>query len=138
MIAVVKIGMFVAIAYFQTVRDFELQRLPKLIDQAVVGCSIMMGIPYAQTYQHMGMKDIALFKGQNKWSEVLSRFLNTHDRSKGVAGCEEPPIVCAKLVIGPALGRGFPSPALPIGNPPPKAHVGPLLATSTDTAISTL
>ena len=51
----------------------------------------------------------------------------THDRSKGVAGCVEPPIVCAKLVMAPLLERGFPRPALPIGTPPPNAHVVPLL-----------
>jgi hypothetical protein len=37
-------------------------------------------------------------------------------------------MVCAKLDIGPLFGRGFPRPALPIGTPPPNAHVAPLLA----------
>lgn len=53
---------------------------------------------------------------------------STHERSRGVCGCEDPPIVCAKLVIGPLFARRFSSPALPIGIPPPKAHVDPLLA----------
>jgi hypothetical protein len=53
----------------------------------------------------------------------------THDRSRGVAGCEEPPMVCAKLDIGALFGRGFPRPALPIGTPPPNAQVAPLPAT---------
>jgi hypothetical protein len=37
-------------------------------------------------------------------------------------------MVCAKLDIGPLFGRGFPSPALPIGTPPPNAQVAPLPA----------
>lgn len=36
-------------------------------------------------------------------------------------------MVCAKLVMGGPLGRGFPRPAL-IGIPPAKDHVDPLLA----------
>lgn len=36
-------------------------------------------------------------------------------------------MVCAKLVIGP-FGRIFPSPALLIGTPPPKAQLDPLVA----------
>jgi hypothetical protein len=57
---------------------------------------------------------------------------NTHDKSSGVAGCEDPPpIVCAKLVIGPLFGRGLPRPAPPIGTPP-KAHVAPLFAKTVD------
>lgn len=52
---------------------------------------------------------------------------STHERSKGVAGCEDPPIVWAKLASDPLFTRGFPSPALPIGIAP-KAHVDPLLA----------
>jgi hypothetical protein len=57
---------------------------------------------------------------------------STHDRSNGVAGCDEPPIVWAKLVIEPLFGRGFPRTPLPIGTPPapPNAHIAPLLAKS--------
>lgn len=52
----------------------------------------------------------------------------THERSKGVACWVDWPIVCAKLVAGPLIGRGFARPALPIGMPPPKPQVVPLLA----------
>jgi hypothetical protein len=54
----------------------------------------------------------------------------THDISNGVAGWEEPPIVCAKLLIEPLFGRGFPRTPLLIGTPepPPNAHIAPLLA----------
>jgi len=52
----------------------------------------------------------------------------THFMSRGVAGCDEPPTVCAKLVMGPLFGRGFPKPVLPIGTPPPNAQLAPLLA----------
>ena len=56
--------------------------------------------------------------------------ISTHDRSNGVAGCDEPPIVWAKLVIEPLFWRGFPRTPLPIGAPPapPNAHIAPLLA----------
>lgn len=57
----------------------------------------------------------------------------THERSNCVVGCDEPPIVCAKLVMGPLFGRGFPRTPLPIGTPPPpKGQVAPppLLAIS--------
>jgi hypothetical protein len=60
----------------------------------------------------------------------------THDRSKGVVGCEEPPRDWAKLAIGPLFGRGFPRPALPIGTPPPKAQVAPFPAIISHTLIS--
>jgi hypothetical protein len=62
------------------------------------------------------------------WTRLLSEARRTHFISKGVAGCEEPPTVWAKLVMGPLLGRGLPKPVLPIGTPPPKAQVPPLLA----------
>jgi hypothetical protein len=44
----------------------------------------------------------------------------TYERSNGVPGCD-PPIVCAKLVIGILLDRAAGRPELPIG-PPPNAH----------------
>jgi hypothetical protein len=52
--------------------------------------------------------------------------------SNGVEGCEEPPIVCAKLLIAALFGRGFPRTPLPMGTPepPPNAHIAPLLAKS--------
>lgn len=60
----------------------------------------------------------------------FSRESGTYDRSNGAAGCEEPPMVCAKLVMEPLLGRGFPRTPLPMGtpDPPPNAHMGPLVA----------
>ena len=54
-----------------------------------------------------------------------------------MAGCEEPPTVWAKLVTAPLLGRGLLKPVLPIGTPPPKAHVPPLLARIAGAPVST-
>jgi sugar (pentulose or hexulose) kinase len=55
--------------------------------------------------------------------------------SKGVAGCEDPP-TWANVAICPLFGRGLPRPVLPIGPPPPKGQVVPLLARNGDVSLT--
>lgn len=127
----------VADACLLTDLDLEHQKLPTSIGLAEGDCWTTKGIHYARSVKEVPREPVLMREGAcgvgltvDSLGELsmLFRFGNTHDRSSGVAGWEEPPMVCAKLDIGPLFGRGFPRPALPIGTPPPNAHVAPLLA----------
>ena len=64
-------------------------------------------------------------------NKVVKNKQSTYDISSGVPDWE-PPIVCAKLVIGPLPGLCPPKPVLPIGTPAPKAQVAALLPTQVE------